>query len=255
MTGEGDQHPVRVGARPTRVGRCPYSVPVNDSPTEARPPGRVIAGRTWHPSGLLLGVQLLLVLAYPFLEQSRAGAAGLGVLSVIAVGIALWVVRSTPALTVLAVALGMPAVVMSMLEAVLPGQDWVFLTSSALHAPFYFYVAYSTIRYLFHDDQVTTDELYAIGAAFTVVAWGFAYVYVAVEIIWPGSITPLHHGGATRFYELLFFSFTNLTSVGLSDILPVAGHARSVVVLEQVGGVLYVAMVISRLVAMTVRNR
>ena len=48
------------------------------------------------------------------------------------------------------------------------------LTSALLHAPFYFYVSYSLIRYLFHDDRVTTDELYAIAATFTVVAWGFA---------------------------------------------------------------------------------
>ena len=52
---------------------------------------------------------------------------------------------------------------MTMLEAVLPGEDWVSLTSALLHAPFYFYVSYSLIRYLFHDDRVTTDELYAIG--------------------------------------------------------------------------------------------
>ena len=42
--------------------------------------------------------------------------------------------------------------------------------------------------------------------------------------------------------------------MGLSDILPVGDHARSVVILEQVAGVLYVAMVISRLVALTVRR-
>ncbi|MEO7943661.1 MAG: ion channel [Marmoricola sp.] len=101
---------------------------------------------------------------------------------------------------------------------------------------------------------MTADELWAIGAAFTVLAWGFAFVYVAVEILWPGSIAPLSHGTG-RFFDLLFFSFTNLTSVGLSDILPIASHARSVVILEQVGGVLYVAMVISRLVAMTVRDK
>ena len=108
----------------------------------------------------------------------------------VAVGLALWVVRSTPALTVIALAFGVPAVVMTMLEAVLPGEDWVTLTSALLHAPFYFYVAYSTIRYLFHDDRVTTDELFAIGAAFTVVAWGFAYVYLAVVIIVPGLDRP-----------------------------------------------------------------
>ncbi len=206
-----------------------------------------------HPSGLLLAAQLLAVLAYPFLDRSRVGSAFLGAISIVVVGLALWVVRSTPALTVIAFAFGLPALVMTVLEAVVPGQDWVFLTSALLHAPFYFYVAYSTIRYLFHDDHVTTDELYAIGAAFTVVAWGFTYVYVAVSIVWPGSIDPISDGSG-RFFDLLFFSFTNLTSVGLSDILPVGSHARSIVILEQVAGVLYVAMVISRLVAMTVRD-
>jgi Ion channel len=203
-----------------------------------------------HPSALLLLAQLLAVIVYPFLDTSRIGSAALGVISMVAVGLALWVVRSTSALTVIAVAFGLPAVVFTVLEAVLPGEDWVTLSSALLHAPFYFYVSYSLIRYLFHDDRVTTDELYAIGAAFTVVAWGFAYVFTAVAIIVPGSIEPLS-GGTARFFDLLFFSFTNLTSVGLSDILPVGSHARSWVILEQVAGVLYVAMVISRLVALT----
>ena len=140
-----------------------------------------------HPSALLLAAQLLAVVAYPFLDDSRVGSAALGVISMVAVGLALWVVRSTPALTVIAVASrrSRPCV-MTVLEAVLPGEDWVTLTSALLHAPFYFYVSYSLIRYLFHDDRVTTDELYAIGAAFTVVAWGFAYVFLAVAILSPG---------------------------------------------------------------------
>jgi hypothetical protein len=207
-----------------------------------------------HPSALLLVAQLVAVVAYPFLDGSRPGSAALGVVSMIAVGLALRVVRDSPALTLVAVAFGVPAVAMTVLEAVLPDADWVVLTSALLHAPFYFYVAYGIIRYLFHDDRVTTDELYAIGAAFTVVAWGFAYVYVATVVLSPGSIDPVR-GGTGRFFDLLFFSFTNLTSVGLSDILPVGPHARSMVILEQVAGVLYVAMVISRLVAMTVRDR
>ena len=151
-------------------------------------------------------------------------------------------------------ALGVPALVMTGMEAILPGETWVVLASALLHAPFYLYVFYGTIRYVFSDDKVTTDELYAIGAAFTVLAWSFAFVFVAVEILWPGSIEPLSSGSG-RFFDLLFFSFTNLTSVGLSDILPAGSHARSVVMVEQVAGVLYVAMVISRLVAMTVRDR
>ncbi len=83
------------------------------------------------------------------------------------------------------------------------------------------------IRYLFHDDKVTRDELYATGAAFTVVAWGFAYVYAAAQVVWPGSFVAYDGEGARSWFELLFLSFTTLTSVGLSDVIPVLA-ARAV---------------------------
>ena len=73
--------------------------------------------------------------------------------------------------------------VVAYLEAVEPDVDWIVLTSALVHAPFYFYVSYAMIRYLFHDDKVTRDELFATGAAFTVVAWAFAYVYAAAREI------------------------------------------------------------------------
>jgi hypothetical protein len=50
--------------------------------------------------------------------------------------------------------------------------------------------------------------------------------------------------------DLLFLSFTTLSSTGLSDIVPVTGHARSVVMLEQVAGIFYIAMVVTRLVSL-----
>ena len=140
-----------------------------------------------HPSGILLLAQLLAVLAYPFSDGSTLGRAFLGAIGTGVVLVALWVVRRTPALAWVAALIGLPAVIFSVAEAVVPDQDWVVLTSACLHAPFYFYITYGMIRYLFHDDRVTRDELYATGAAFTVVAWGFAYVFVACQVIWPGS--------------------------------------------------------------------
>ncbi|WP_460843792.1 potassium channel family protein [Nocardioides marmoraquaticus] len=209
----------------------------------------------FQPSAQLLAAQLLAVVLYPFLQQSTVGSAVLGVISMVAVGLAIRVVRDTPALSVAAVAVGIPAVALTVAEAVWPASDGVVVASAVLHAAFYAYVTYSLLRYLFHDEHVSTDELYAIAATFTVVAWMFAHFYVAVDVLVPGAIEPVSDQGAPRFFDLLFFSFTNLTSVGLSDILPVADVARSVVILEQVSGVLYVAMVISRLVALTVRRR
>ncbi|WP_183098899.1 two pore domain potassium channel family protein [Nocardioides pelophilus] len=207
-----------------------------------------------HPSAVLLGAQLLVVLLYPFLEESTAGRAVIGVVQMGVVLIAAWAVRATPVLSWVAVVLGVPAMLLTVAEAISPDTEAVVLASAAFHVPFYFFVSYAMIRYLFEDDDVTRDELFAVGAAFTVVAWAFAYVYAAAQVVWPGSFIGYDNpdGSAPlEWFELLYLSFTTLTSVGLSDVYPVLDHARSLVMVEQVAGVLYVALVIARLVGLT----
>jgi len=208
-----------------------------------------------HPSAVLLFGQLVAVLAYPFLDDSTPGRAVLALVGTALVLAALWAVRRTPALTWMAVILGVPAMVFSGLEGFSPDNDAIVLASSLLHAPFYFFISYGMIRYLFHDDKVTRDELFATGAAFTVVAWGFAYVYAATQIVWPGSFVGFDGQDHHSWFELLYLSFTTLTSVGLSDTVPVLPHARSLVVIEMMAGVLYVALVVARLVGMAVIRR
>jgi hypothetical protein len=203
-----------------------------------------------HPSAVLLFAQLFAVLLYPYLDDSTAGRAALGVVQIAIVLIALYAVRRTPTLTWVGVLLAPPAMVFTVLEAISPTNEAIVLGSAIVHAPFYFFVSYGMIRYLFHDDKVTRDELFATGAAFTVVAWGFAYIYAAVQVIWPGSFTGAEGAGNSSWFELLYLSFTTLTSVGLSDVTPVLAHARSWVMIEQVAGVLYIALVVARLVGL-----
>lgn len=207
-----------------------------------------------HPAALLLGLQVLVVLAFPFLEGSTAGRATLGAVQVCVVLAATWAVSRGPTLTWVAVLFAAPAVVFSVAEAFVDRTHWVVLVSAALHVPFYMFVSYALIRYLFHDDKVTRDELFATGAAFTVVAWAFAYVYAGAQVLWPDSFVAYSGGGPRPWFELLYLSFTTLTSVGLSDVTPVLNHARSLVMLEQVAGVFYVALVVARLVALTARR-
>ena len=202
-----------------------------------------------HPSATLLLVQLFGVLAYPFLDESAVGRAALGMVGTVMVLVAIWAVRFTPALAWVAAGLGVPALVFTFLEAFNPDTDWIILVNALLHAPFYFYVSYAMLRYLFHDDEVTQDELYCTGAAFTVVAWAFAYVFAIVQVLEPGAFTS-SAGDEQSWFNLLYLSFSNLTSVGLSDIVPVKPHARSVVMVEQMLGVMYVALVVARLVGL-----
>ncbi|GAA2738684.1 ion channel [Pedococcus aerophilus] len=205
-----------------------------------------------HPSGVLLAAQLIEVLAYPFAGDDPLGRTLIGLFGVLVLAVAVYAVRATPALTWVAVVLGVPVVGLTITEGFFPSNDQVVLWSALFHAAFYGYTGYGLIRYLFDDSWVTRDEIFAVGANFTVVSWMFAYLFMAVQIIWPGSFIAYQGEGHRTFLELLYLSFANLTSVGLSDVTAVLPHARSVVIIEQVAGVMYVALIIARVVGLTI---
>jgi hypothetical protein len=214
---------------------------------------RTLARR--QPSALLLAAQLAAVLVYPFLEDEGAGRAVFSVLGILILGLVLLSVRTTPALMWFAVLLGVPATVLLLIQAI-TRSDTLFPYSAALEAILYFYAAGALIAYMLEDHEVTKDELFAIGATFTLVAWGFAYAYVVCQAVEPGSfIAAIDPDEDRSWMELLFLSFTTLTSTGLSDVVPVQPFARSLVMIEQLAGLGYVAMVVSRLVGLTVLRR
>lgn len=221
-------------------------------------------GRLWQfmrstPCAALLAVQLLGVLLYPAMDDASVGFGGLGrsalgLFGIAVLFLAVLAVRRTPALTWISGLLGIPLLVITVVEGFVPGNVQVTFWSSVLHAIFYFYTAYGLVRYMFNDEHVTTDELFATGAAFTVLAWGFAYLYSVVQIVWPQSFNAYTNPEAPRtWFELLFLSFTTLTSTGLSDVTPITPYARSWVMIEQVMGLVYVAFIVARLIGLQMR--
>ena len=208
-----------------------------------------------EPSATLLIAQLGAVLLYPFMETSDVGRA---LFSVFGIGILVLVVlavRSTPAATWFGLALGLPATVLLLIQAV-TGDDALLPYSSALEAILYFYAAGALISYMLADHVITRDELFAVGATFTLVAWAFAYSFTVCQAIEPQSFIAAIDPNADRSWmELLFLSFTTLSSTGLSDVTPVKPFARSIVMIEQLAGLAYVAMVVSRLVGLMVMRR
>ena len=207
-----------------------------------------------RPSAILLAVQLAGVLLYPFMEGSAAGRALFSVFGLAILGLVLLAVRSSPAHTWVAVVLGLPATVLLLAQAI-TGDDELLPYSSAVEAVLYFYAAGALIAYMLADHVITRDELYAVGATFTLVAWGFAHCFTVCQAIEPGSFTAaVDPTGDRSWMELLFLSFTTLSSTGLSDVVPVRPFARALVMIEQLAGLAYVAMVVSRLVGLTTRR-
>jgi hypothetical protein len=145
---------------------------------------------------VLLAVQLLGLLLYPWMESSARGRALFGAFGLLVLGAALWVVRRSPWLTWLGLLLALPVTVLSVVEAV-----------------FYFYATGSLIAYMLQDWVATTDELFAAGATFTLLAWAFAYVYVVCQALLPGSFALAGDATAQRTWmELLFLSVAVLSS-------------------------------------------
>jgi hypothetical protein len=216
---------------------------------------RWYAAARGHPSGVLLGVQLLGILVYPFLGEQPLGRTVFGLFGLVVLALAVAAVRMTPSLTWVAGLLGLPVVVLTVVEGFVPDSDAVVLASSAFHAAFYFFTGWALIRYMFEDEVATLDEVLATGATFTVLAWAFAYLFTAVQVIWPGSFTAaVDPDDARTWVDLLFLSVTTLSSTGLSDIVPVTPHGRSVVMIEQITGMLYLALVVARVTALTINR-
>jgi hypothetical protein len=215
----------------------------------------VLSAARRQPSAILLAAQLAGVLLYPFMEGSDVGRALFSVFGIAILGLVVLAVRSSSGLTWIGVLLGIPATVLLLVQAISQRDD-LLPYSSALEAILYFYAAGALIAYMLADQLITRDELFAVGATFTLVAWAFAYLYTVCQAIEPGSFTAaVDPAGERSWMELLFLSFTTLSSTGLSDVVPIKPFARGVVMLEQLAGIAYVAMVVSRLVGLLVLHK
>ena len=204
------------------------------------------------PSGLLLAAQLLSLVLYPLMDETHSGRVLFGAIALVVVPLAVWVVNRSPAANWIAWSLAVPALLLSV-AAIAFDRPMLLAISSTFEALLYFYAAGALIRYMLSDDCVSSDELFAAGATFTLLAWGFAYLYLVCQAIYPDSfVGVVDPGRPRRWMELLFLSFTTLSGVGIGDILPVAAPARVLVMLEMMTGVGYLATVVGRLISLGV---
>jgi hypothetical protein len=208
-----------------------------------------------HPSALLLAVQLLGVMLYPAMEQAAGGRALFGAFGIVVLLLAVWVVKRGPTLGWLAWCLALPAVALSLAAALLE-QPLLTAMSQVLECLLYFYAAGSLTAYMLEDHEVTRDELFAAGATFTLLAWAFGFAFSVCQILVPGSFAAAGADSPMRSWmELLYLSFSLLSGVGLSDVLPVLPQARALSMLAQFAGVMYLALVVSRLIGLAILRR
>src|SRR6185312_12908265 len=208
-----------------------------------------------HPSALLLVVQLIGLLLYPFIEEKAGGSTAFHVFSVFVLAVTVGMVHRTSG-QIRAILVIAAAVVVSNVAQTFSHDPALDAWSSAFEALFYFYAAGSLIGYMLADRRATPDEIFCAAATFTLLAWGFTYVFLAWQDVQPGCFAAAVNSSAPRTWsELVYLSFALLSSTGIGDVIPLTPHARALAALEMFVGLMYLTLVVSRLIGLTLLRR
>ncbi len=203
------------------------------------------------PSAWLLLVQLSSLFLYLYTSQSRSYQILTWAVGVLALLIIAKVIRQTPTFTLLGMIFVGGALLGSILMLAGFSFPYLQITTHAFEAFAYFCAAYGLVRYMFEDRYLTKDELFAAGAVFTLIAWGFAFLYSLCQLLVPNSFqNPNHVGEYQTWLDLLFLSFSLQSATGLSDVIPIAPAVRVIAMLQMFGGVMYLALIVSRLISL-----
>jgi hypothetical protein len=135
---------------------------------------------------------------------------------------------------------------------------WAQLAGYAMIACFQITVVAVLLKYIFRAKTVNRDVLYAASAVYLLLGAIFVPVFGTIE-----SLTFAMTGGQHAFADsavavgdiftwqnFIYYSYVTLTTMGYGDILPKTMWARSAATLEACIGVLYTAIIISRLVGL-----
>lgn len=84
---------------------------------------------------------------------------------------------------------------------------------------------------------------------------GFGFLYSFIEKIHPGSISSTSSGNYEISGDMIYFSFSVLTTVGFGDMAPLFKVTKVLAMSEAVLGVLYIAIMIGRLVGISTSEK
>lgn len=203
-------------------------------------------------SFVLLCTLVALLAIYPYVDRpGEPQEYGLRALTALVMLAAVYAVSQRRRSLVFALLLLLPAMFHNWLQ---PQSSfyWLMILGMVGGALFYLYTAGSVLAYVLRGSEITDDKVYGAINAYLLFGFAFASVYVLIDKLMPSSFV-IYTGDEARTVltnsEMLYFSFCTLTTTGFGDIAPRTHAAQSVAILESVGGVLYVAVIIARLVA------
>jgi hypothetical protein len=114
---------------------------------------------------------------------------------------------------------------------------------------------------VFRAREITADIIVGAVCMYLVVGAAWAFFYFFLQVAAPGSMMalPIISSGSLapeqleqyRFWEMLYFSMSALSTMGFLSTEPLTQMARQLSVIEAITGQMYVAVLIARIVALS----
>ncbi len=108
------------------------------------------------------------------------------------------------------------------------------------------------LSFIFGEHEVNTNVIYASIVVYLLIAIMWAFVYLVLESIHPGSFVIGNSQIEVGRRLYIYYSFVTITTLGYGDITPTTDVANSFSFLEAVTGQLYIAILIARLVGIQI---
>jgi hypothetical protein len=197
---------------------------------------------------LLLASLCVMILANPLFGSTAMGPKGLSLMLLIVLVVASWALRM-PRKTMVAVAT-LAVVVAVAILSVPSDTHWMRPVAHGAMAFFTGVITVELLLYVLDPHLINTDKVFGAVAAYVLIAISFACLFLAMQYVQDKAfhINEVNDpDGKLSWSDAMYFSFTVLTSTGFGEITPVTDMARSLIVIEQVLGVMYVAFLVARL--------
>lgn len=197
---------------------------------------------------MVLALAASLVL-YPFADETRALRPFAQALDVAVVLMVVRLIRARVEFLRSGWVVALPTIALQIGHLFWPHRG-VELAMLVAQVVFHGYAATALLAYVLGDEVITLDELFAIAGVYVLLGLFWASAYAIVILYDPNAIfiNPSNNtDGVTGFGDLVYYSLTTLTSTGYGEITPVSPAARALAMLQQIVGVLFVAILISRL--------
>lgn len=133
--------------------------------------------------------------------------------------------------------------------------DWIFITStqSIFASILYFlFITGILLNHILKSKEVTQDTLYGAVCVYLLLGLFWMTLYGCIEYFYPGSVFVSNNAanlGDLSTNDLIYYSYTTLSTLGYGDITSVTPLGRILSVLEAIAGQLFIAVLIARLVS------